>query len=690
MKKLIGKRGRLSVLIVTAVLVILSIFLFFKVETNYDLTEYLPNDSGTSQGLEILDDTFGNFAMVEVMVKDVDFANVYGLKQEVAGVEGVRQVVWLDDKADIRDPGAIDPQLMQAFYNNGHALFTVIFMEDAYSFEVEESIEGIRLALDGEAVFIKGEAIDNIAARTIAEGELIDMILIILPVCLIVLFFASMSWIEPFIILVVLGIGVLVNLGTNAFLPSVSFITLTIAAALQLAISLDYSLFFIHRYYEFKDEGDSTLMAVNKAFRKALPVITASAITTIVGFLALLFMRYGIGFDIGIVLSKGILFSYLSVIFVLPVFIVVFEKVIRKTRHRNLMFHLGGMKKFFIKFKYVIAGLGVIILGLGIFFQTKTEFIFGAGGYSGSESQVAIDKNEIGDQFGHFETINLLLKDSDKGKELALLQTLMAHENVVKVDALYTAIDPSTPEEFIPPQAIAGYTQNGYTRMTIYTDLVEENDAMFEFNEDIDVLVDAQYEEYYLLGIISSTYEIRDTVLEDTPIVLLVSAVLIAIVLLIVFKNLYVAVLLIVVIQTAIWFNVGLLAISGREVVYIGYLVVLALQLGATIDYAVLFASRYIESRHTEEKSQALGYALKKASIPIMISGIILAAAGFAEMLFSEITVVSDIGLLIGRGALLSLVMVLFFLPSIIYLTDKWFVRKKIRNRKTTIDVEKS
>jgi len=681
MKKIIGKRGRLSVLIVTSVLVFISIILFFQVNTNYDMTEYLPEDSGTIQGLEVLEDTFGNYAMVELMVKDVEFSEAQQIKGEIQAIEGVNQVVWLSDKADIRDPDSIDPELMSTYYNNGHALFTVIFAEDNYALEVEESIEAIRLALDDEEVYVRGQAVDNIESRNIAEGELIDLILIILPVCIIVLLFASMSWIEPLIVLTVLGIGVLVNLGTNAFLPSVSFITLTIAAALQLAISLDYSLFFIHRYYEFKDKGDKTFTAVNKAFKKAFPVITASAMTTIAGFLALLFMRYGIGLDIGIVLSKGILFSYLSVIFVLPVFIMVFDKLLQKTRHRTFMFHLGGMKKFSIKFRYAIAGLAVIVLGMGLFFQTQTEYIFGAGGYAGNDSEIALERQEIGEHFNEYETINLLLNNSDKTKELALIDLLEDTENVIEVDALYTAVPPNTPESSIPEEAIQGYNQNGYTRMTIYTDLVEESNAMFEFNETIDSLVDSQYEEYYMLGIISSTYEIRDTVLEDTPIVLLVSALMIGLVLVVVFKNLFVAVLLILVIQTAIWFNVGLLAINGKEVIYIGYLVVLALQLGATIDYAVLFASRYIEARHTVDKGEALGYSLKKSSIPIMISGIILAAAGFAEMLFSKITVVSDIGLLIGRGALLSLGMVLFFLPSIIYITDKWFVRKKIRNK---------
>ena len=689
MKKLIGKRGIISVLVVTFVLVGLSIFLAFKVNTNYDLSVYLPKDSQTSEGLEVLEETFGNFAMVELMVKDVTLTEAATIKTQIQGVEGIKQVAWLNDNPmiDINHPEFIPPELMAPFYNDGNALFTVVFEEDSYALEVEDSINEIREILVSKDVYIRGEAANNIEARNISEGELLKMILIILPVCLIVLIFASMSWIEPIIILVVLGIGVLVNLGTNAFLPSVSFITLTIAAALQLAISLDYSLFFIHRYYEFKDEGYTTAEAVNKAFKKALPVITASAITTIIGFLSLLFMRYRIGLDIGIVLSKGILLSYLSVIFILPVFIVVFDKLLQKTRHRSLMFHLGGLKKIFVKFRYVFIGLVVVILGVGIYFQTQTEFIFGSGDYGGSESQVAVEKKEIGKSFGNYETITILLKHSPSSeqKEKALIAAFAAfdteHKKIMKIDAMYTAVGMEVPEDFVPEYVKAIYNQNGYARMTLYTSFTEENEEMFIFNEDIDNLVSEQYEEYYMLGIIPSTADIKETVLKDETIVLLLSSILIAIVLFIVFKNIYVAVLLILVIQTAIWLNVGLLAMTGTKVVYIGYLVVLALQLGATIDYAVLFASRYLEARETKDKDKSLSYTLRNASIPIMVSGVILAAAGFAEMIFSDLSVVSDIGLLIGRGALLSLMMVLFFLPSITYVSDRWFVRKKIRDK---------
>jgi hypothetical protein len=676
-KIFLEKYSKWIILAITSIVIIASIILSFNVKTNYDMTEYLPDDSSTNEGIEVLEDTFGNHALVEVMVKDVTLIESYTIKQDIEEVSGVQQVVWLDNYGDITNPDTIDQRTLQTFYNDSNALFRVVFFEDSYAIEVEESIDDIKILLGDEGVYYRGEPIENIASRDLAEDEFLKILLIIIPICFIILIFASKSWIEPLIILTVLGVGVVINLGTNAFLPSVSFITLTIAAALQLAISLDYSLFYIHRYYEYRDEGLEVPTAINKAFKKALPIITASALTTMIGFIALFFMRYGIGFDIGIVLTKGILFSYLSVFFVLPVLILILSPWIEKTRHRHFMFNLNGLRHIFAKFRYVILALFVLILTFGLIFQHQSEFFYGNNQYSDQESEVYKDNQEISSSFGNYQTVTILLKDSSKAEELSLLYDLSQNDNIIQVDALYSQIDPATPESMIPDAIKNQYTQSNYTRMTIYTDIVEESDAYFDFNDQLENMVEQEYDEYYMLGIISSTSEIKDTVIEDTPIVLWVSIGLIFIVLLIVFKNVMTSILLIGVIQAAIWLNVGLLAVNDRQVIYIGYLVVLALQLGATIDYAVLFASRYLESRKSNDKNVAMSNALKRASIPIMISGFVLAGAGFSEMIFSNIKVVSDIGLLIGRGALLSLGMVLLVLPALILILDPIIRYKK-------------
>jgi predicted RND superfamily exporter protein len=675
MKKLITNQARLFILLVTSILLVISIILAFQVETNYDMTEYLPRDSQTLKGLDVLDETFGNHAQVELMIVNQTIEETMVIKQNLSSLPEIMRIVWMDDYVDISQPSTIDDETINAFYKNQNPLLMLVFYEDAYDTSIESSIESIESLLADEAIYFRGQAIDHMASRDISENETLKIILIIIPICFIILIFASRSWIEPVIILLVLGIGVLLNMGTNAFLPNVSFITLTIAAALQLAISLDYSLFYIHQFYELKDEGESVINAVQKAFKKAFPVITASALTTMIGFASLFFMRYRIGLDIGLVLTKGILLSYLSVIFVLPVLLVIANPLIEKLRHRHFMFHLQGLKQIFYRFRYGLLVVFILILGFGIIFQGQASYLFGNSAYAG-------DHSEITEHYDSYQTITLLLKDSSKSKELTLIGELNELNHIDKIDALYTVVPPTLPDAFIPEEVLANYHQGDYSRLTIYTSLVSENQFTFDLNDQINQVVENEYETYYSLGTIPSTSEIRDTVLEDTPIVLLVSVGLIFIVLLIVFKNVLLSLLLIAVIQAAIWFNVGLLAVNDRQVIYIGYLVVLALQLGATIDYAVLFASRYKSKRQKDSPLEALAYALKKASIPIMISGFVLASAGFAEMLFSEIQVVSDIGLLIGRGALLSLGLVLLILPALLLIFDKWLINLKVQKNR--------
>ncbi|QLY40230.1 MMPL family transporter [Hujiaoplasma nucleasis] len=670
MKILIKNNARWYILVLTFVILIVSVILSFQIKTNYDMTEYLPKDSETRKGLLVLEDTFGNHASIELMIKDVSIGEAYEIKEDVLSVEGVLDVVWLDNYGDIVNHEDIDPLIKNNFYQGDNALMTLVFIEDAYHLDVEDSIIEIRQLLVDEDIYMRGEALNNIESRSIAQAEVYKIILIILPICFVILLFASKSWLEPLIVLFVLGIGVIVNLGTNALLPNISFITLTIASALQLAISLDYSLFFIHRYYELRDEGYEVLEAVNKAFKKSLPVITASAVTTMVGFLALLMMRYRIGLDIGLVLSKGIFLSYLSVIIILPAIIVVFNSLIDRFRHRHLMFHLGGFSKYLIRFRYIFLFLFLVLLSFGLIFQSKTDFLYGSSSYAGQESLVSKDKNEIREYFPEYQSLTILLKDSSKEQELALIAALSENDHVEKIDALYTVIDPMTPENMIPEPIKYQYVQNSFTRITLWTDILEENDSMFVFNDYVNKQVDLNYDEYYILGLISSTGEIKDTVLADTPIVMLVSVILIGIVLFLIFRKLWIPFILILVIEAAIWFNMSLLVMNDRQVIYIGYLVVMSLQLGATIDYAVLYASRYMENRQNMNKGESMAMALRKTSIPIMISGIVLASAGFTEMLFSHIEVVSDIGLLIGRGALLSLGFVLLFLPILLYLLD--------------------
>jgi predicted RND superfamily exporter protein len=671
------KKGRIIIMAVVGILIIVSAILIPRVTTNYDMTEYLSEDSMTQEGMDVLEESFGNHATIQVMVEDISLYRALGKKTMIEQVDGVMGVVWLDDVVDLSTIASADPMTVGAYYQDNVALYTVVFNEDSYSLAVEDSIHDIENLFEGFTVSMRGDALDNIESRDIAEGEIVSLMLIILPVAVIILVIASKSWFEPVLILVSLGIAVLLNMATNAFLPHVSFITLTIAAALQLAISLDYSLFLIHRYDEYKSKGDSVHQAIQKAFKKVLPTITASALTTIVGFLALLFMQFRIGFDIGIVLSKGIVFSYLSVIFILPVLIVMFSGTLERLRHKAFFFNVSFLTNPLIKARYVLVVLLGVIAGVGFYFQGQAGYLFGASEYLDEESEVYQETQAIQSRFGVYQPVVILVEEQNLMKEASIIQDIIGLDETLQVDSLALRVDPATPLSMIPAGVKAQYIQNNISRIIVYTNIENEGETMFSFHESLNSIVNEDYDTYYLLGIVPSTYEIRDTVLEDTPFVVLVSVIAIAIILAIIFRNIFIPLILLVVIEASIWLNVGFLGMFDTKVVYIGYLVVLALQLGATIDYAVLLSSRYIEMRETYDKKEAIEHALRRASIPIMISGVILASAGFSEALYSNLSAVTDIGLLIGRGALLSMAFVLVFLPALLYIFDRVIVQRK-------------
>jgi predicted RND superfamily exporter protein len=388
-------------------------------------------------------------------------------------------------------------------------------------------------------------------------------------------------------------------------------------------------------------------------------------------------MQFKIGFDIGIVLSKGIVFSYLSVVFLLPVLIIIFSKTLEKTRHKAFFFDVAFLTKQLIKGRYVLAGLLVIIAGIGFYFQGQAGYLFGASEYLDEESEIYQDEESIQAYFGVYQPVIILLEEQDLQKESAVIQELMALDETLQVDSLAVHVDPNIPLTMIPEAVKLNYIQNDISRIVVYTNIEGEGETMFSYHESLDTIVSSEYETYYLLGIVPSIYEIRDTVLEDTPIVVLVSVIAIAIILAIIFRNIFIPILLLVVIEASIWLNVGFLGMFDTKVVYIGYLVVLALQLGATIDYAVLLSSRYREMRETYDKKDSVHHALRRSSIPIMISGAILASAGFSEAIYSKLSSVTDIGLLIGRGALLSMAFVLIFLPALLYIFDALIVKHK-------------
>lgn len=676
---------RIIILIIVVLITLLFSILIPKVETNYDLTTYLPQDSETREGIEILEDEFGVHSLIEVQINNISVDEVIAVKLFLEEIDHVEQIIWLDDYVDLSvvPISLIDASLKDAFYKDQKALMQISIGLDAYDLEVESVINHIKDELEVYDYALRGEALMNIENRHIANQEVIKIMLLILPVVLIIMFVASKSWIEPILLLISIGVAVLLNLGTNIFLPNVSYITQTMALALQLALSLDYGLFLMHRFYEEKEKTDDLNQAIKTAYKRAFPSITASALTTIAGFLSLLIMSYKIGFDIGIVLSKGILLSYLSTLILLPILIYFFYPWIKKTMHKHFLSPFKSYIKHISKIKYIIVIVFIILTIGGMFLSSKTEYLYGNNSSFDKNSPVMIDQKEISETFGNYQNLVILVPNNQIQDEINLVSDLSQYTDVSDVTSLVNVVDPNIPRSMLPEDLVSNFVGDQYTRILLKSSLTNENEALYSFTESLNQTVGTYYDSYYIIGMAASTSEIKDLVTSDQLMITLLSILAIFVILCVTFKSILIPIILVLVIQSAIWFNLSILYIQDTQTIFIGYLVVMAIQLGATIDYAVLMTHRYVEKRKTSTIFDSMDFSFKKSFVTITISAFVLACAGFVEGLFSNISAVKDIGFLLGKGALISYLFVLICLPALLMTLDKILVHVNKKKEKT-------
>ncbi|TNF07034.1 MAG: hypothetical protein EP317_05555 [Bacillota bacterium] len=636
------------------------------------MTKYLPKDAMTSEGLDILEDEFGKSSMIEVMIKDITVNDLRALKGSLYLIPYVSSVTWLDDYVDLDTVPLefIDASILNQFYQEGDALVTITFTLDAYDTLLEDSIDQINTAFNDYTIFMRGDVLVNKEAREIAQDETFKIMFLIVPVVILLLILSSHAWIEPVLILITLGIAILFNLATNGLFSHVSYITETMSLALQLALSIDYAIFMIHRYYEERETNDAKQASL-LALKHSIKPIATSALTTIAGFSALTLMKFTIGMDIALVLSKGIVFSFIMTILVMPILLVWFDKLITKTKHKMLIPPFKHLIRFELKIKYILLGLFVIIAGLGFMMQRNTDYLYGANSVGGSNSKVVMDRLAVTEVFGANEQLVIIFPTETVQQEIDLSYALSLMDEVNSVSSLVNSVDPNIPRDFLPQQLLSQFVGEHYSRMIISTNVSKENQVLFDFVEDIHDVVEEHYTEYYIVGQAAALVDIKTSISNQGMWIMLLTVLLVGLIVGLIFKSIKIPILLLGVILTAIWINLGILSLANIQVLYIGYLVVMSIQLGATIDYAVLLTHRYLEESEIEQKEKAIEIAFTKSSLSMMISGVILLLAGFVEGLFSEIDSVTKIGFLLGRGVLISLIAILIFLPVLLYLFIK-------------------
>lgn len=662
--------------------VIASLFggiLITQVSVNYNTVDYLPEDAQSTIAIKVMEKEFsGEMPNSRVMLTNVTIMETLEYKEKLAAIDGVASVSWLDDIVGLDTLKTIpldflDPAIVENYFKDNYAVLSLSIERGKEQNTVTAIYE-----LIGEDNAVAGKAIDIAETQAMSVSEVLNAMIILLPIIIIILLLSTTSWVEPLLFLFTIGVAVLINMGTNIIFGEVSFITRTVSPILQLAVSLDYAIFLLHSFNEYRQTHEPQA-AMKLAIKHAFPTVAASAATTAIGFSALIFMRFGIGADLGLNLLKGIVFSFVAVMVFLPVLTLMFYKAIDKTQHRKLIPDLKGVGNLLLKARIPFLILALVVVIPSFLAQSNTEFMYGMGSVTAA-SRVGKDTVLIDEMFGRENPHVLLVPRESPGKESELSADLSEIPHVTSVVAFVTAVGAEIPPEFVPPEAARQFYSENYSRVILYMDTGEEGEDAFATVQAVMDTAANHYDTYYLAGQSATLYDMQQVVSTDTGRINLVAIIGIFLVLLITFRSLTIPLLLLFSIETAIWINLSIPYFTGQPISFIGYLILGTVQLGATVDYAILLTNSYLRNRKTLPKKDAMRATIGGDLVAILISAIILATAGFTMAFTSTNPIIGELGTLLGRGTLLSLTMVAGVLPALLILLDKVIQKTTLNN----------
>lgn len=668
---------RKTIIVLFLLATILSLFLQQKVDVNYDINDYLPQESPSTVSLELMKEEFGGeISNARVMITDVSIAEALEYKEKLQSIDGVLEVTWLDDTENIFAPTeTMDKNTAESYYLNENALFSVTVEEE----KLLSAVNDIR-SLIGADNAMTGSAVSTATATesTVSEIRIISVFSVLFV--LVILIFTTKSWLDPILVLLGLGAAVFINAGTNLIFGEISFVTNAAGNILQLAISLDFSVFLLHRYYECRGKYGSPEQDMVMALKKAFTAVCCSAVTVMIGFLALSVMRFRIGPDLGLALAKGICISLLTVLTLTPAILVSAEKYTQKFNHRPFLPSFRKLGKFATKAMIPLVCL-FLLLPIPCFIASDSNhYFYGSSHIFGAGTEVGDDTEAIQDIFGKNDTYVLLVPKGNTAQEEALSRDL---QNINQVSSIISYVDSAgetIPQEYLDEETLSLLESEHYSRMVIQVDAEYEGDATFSLVKEIRSIAQSYYPDtYYLAGEGVSTYDLMETISADRLKVELIAIGAVLIVLLVAWRSLSLPFILVLVIKTSIWLNLSIPFLTGNDVFYIAYLIISAVQLGVSVDYAILFTDRYKEFRQKEPPREAIIDTISATFVPIMTSGIALTVVGFLMGMVSSHGILAQIGFFLGRGTFLSLAAVIFVLPGLLCLLDR-FIEKTTQN----------
>lgn len=666
---------RIPILVLSLLLMLPSVFGMAGTRINYDMLDYLPEDMDTVVGQNELLEDFGKGAFSLIIVENMPDKEVAVLCSKIESIEHVETVLWYSTLSDLSVPMELLPDKLYSQFNTDDSTMVAVFFDSATSADVTmDAIHEIR-AIAGTQCFISGMSALVTDLKDLCEEEEPIYVGLAVLFATIVMLVLLDGWLVPFVFLASIGMMIVLNLGTNYFFGEISYITKALSAVLQLAVTMDYSIFLWHSYNEQRQRHDDRKEAMAAAIHETIVSVVGSSVTTIAGFIALCFMTFTLGRDLGIVMAKGVVFGVIGCVTVLPAFILVFDKPLQKTKHKSLIpnmskFAQGVTKVFPVFFVVFLILIPPAYYGYG---KTNKEVYYDMGQCLPEDMEYVIANAKLVDDFDIASTHMLLVDAELSSKAVRNMMAEMEKVDGVKyVLGLESVLGSRVPKEILPEEARGMLESNKWKLLLINSEYHVASDLVNSQLDDLNAILKKYDEGGMLIGEAPCMKDMIETTDHDFKVVNAVSIVLIFLIIAIVEKSVSLPFILIAVIELAIFINLGLPHYLGQQLPFIAPICISTIQLGATVDYAILMTTRYKSERMLGgDKRHSVSTALA-ASIPsILVSGVGLFAATFGVAVYSDIDIISSMCMLMARGAVVSMLCVIFILPALLMLCDK-------------------
>lgn len=667
-------KNRVLILIISLALMIPSVFGMLNTRINYDMLNYLPDDMDTVIGQDTLKEDFGKGAFSFIIVEDMPAKDVAALKEKIEAVDHVDTVLWYDSLADLSVPMELLPDKLYDAFNQGNATMMAVFFDSATSEDVTmDAIRDIR-DIAGKQCFVSGMSALVTDLKDLCEQEEpIYVALAVACACAAMMLLLD-GWLVPFVFLASIGMCIVFNLGSNYFFGEISYITKALSAVLQLAVTMDYSIFLWHSYNEQLQQNTDHNEAMAVAIHETFASVIGSSITTIAGFIALCFMSFTLGRDLGIVMAKGVLLGVIGCVTILPSMILLLDKPLQKTRHKSLIPDMGGFAKGVCKHFPVFLVIFALLIAPAYYGYDKTndEVYYDMGQCLPEDIDYVIANSKLAEDFDISSTHMLLVDASLPTRDVRdMIDEMEQVDGVKYVLSLESVVGPLVPEDILPDSVRSLLNDGQWELMLINSEYKVASDAVSDQLDSLNAILKKYDDTGMLIGEAPCMKDMIDTTDHDFQVVNAVSIIAIFVIIALVKKSISLPFVLIAVIELAVFINLGLPHYFGQSLPFIAPICISTIQLGATVDYAILMTTRYKSERLNGNERKAAVYTALRTSAPsVIVSGLGLFAATFGVAVYSNIDIVGSMCMLMARGAIISVVLVLLVLPALLILCD--------------------